>query len=159
VGWYDRESLDEAEKEIMGLRNFARWDRDALRHYIRGAVVKVDAANNVLDPEAKFALSCHPLIEASLYCSGGQKLTEDQMRRVKCPITFQYGARSQLFTPEPRQQLVDAYPHIYSIAAGVPNTSHALVMEDPATCTSRIVDALEKLPSFAFAASAVASKL
>ena len=149
VGTFGRESFEEAEADILSMRNFSRWHRESLQGYIKGAVVKVNPENNVLDPQSKFALSCHPLIECSLYTGVTPRLSDDEMPRVQCPITFQYGARSQLFYPQFKQPLVDKHPHLYRIADAIPDTTHTLVMEDPDTTVSRILDALEKPPAFA----------
>lgn len=147
------DSFEEAKADIMSMRNFARWHGEALECYANGAVVEVDPTNNVLDPDSKYALSCHPHIEASLYCGPTLRLSEEEMAGVKCPITFQYGGLTQLFFPESKDSLIAAHPHLYSIAEAVPNTTHALVMEDIDTVVSRITDALAKLRPFNEASS------
>jgi pimeloyl-ACP methyl ester carboxylesterase len=146
--YWTRDSLEEARADLRSARSFAKWHPESLDHYIQGAVVPVQSADNVFDPESAFGLACHPHIEASLYSGGTICLTEDEMAGVQCPITFQYGGRSKLFLPEYKQRLVDQYPQRYRMAEPVPNTSHVLNMEDPETCALRIVEALAELPPF-----------
>jgi pimeloyl-ACP methyl ester carboxylesterase len=143
-----RDSREEAEAELLAARNFAKWHPESLRAYVGGAVVKVSRDNNVLDPESKYGLALHPHIEAAVYSNDTMPLSEEAMARVQCPTTFHYGSRTQLFFPEFKQPLVDKYPHIYKIRAPVPNTSHALVVEDADAIADCIVQDLAELPAF-----------
>ncbi|GLD92640.1 hypothetical protein PINS_up001219 [Pythium insidiosum] len=143
------DTFEEAQAELLATRNFARFHPESLQAYIDGAVVKSDGAPNPLGEDKHYVLSCHPHIECSLYGGPQPTLTREDLARVQCPTTFQYGSRSQLFFRQYIQPHIDAFPGTYRIADPVENTTHALVMEDPDTVVTRILSALEELPPFA----------
>jgi pimeloyl-ACP methyl ester carboxylesterase len=119
----------------------------------------VDPTNNVIDPDAKFALACHPHIEAAFYCGQILRHSPEDVKRVRCRIIFQYGERTMLFYPHLRQPLADKYPHLYELGEAVPKATHTLIVEDPDTCASRIVESLAKFTPFHQPQAAAQSRL
>ncbi|ETK76001.1 hypothetical protein F442_17832 [Phytophthora nicotianae P10297] len=126
-----------AEEHFYNLKNFARWDREALAGYLRGGLI--DQA------DGSVILACHPLIEASLYCHTPMHLNDELQQRPRCRITFHGGGRSKIHNAKAFGEMAKKYPSIYRTGPLMPGLSHALVMEDPAQCTHAVVKDLEEL--------------
>ncbi|KUF86878.1 RING-H2 finger protein [Phytophthora nicotianae] len=126
-----------AEEHFYNLKNFARWDREALAGYLRGGLI--DQA------DGSVILACHPLIEASLYCHTPMHLNDELQQRPRCRITFHGGGRSKIHNAKTFGEMAKKYPSIYRTGPLMPGLSHALVMEDPAQCTHAVVKDLEEL--------------
>ncbi|RLN90689.1 hypothetical protein BBJ28_00010440 [Nothophytophthora sp. Chile5] len=132
-----------AEEHFQNWRNFAKWDRETLAAYLRGALV--DSSDGTV------SLACHPNIEASLYCHKPLWLTEHELQQPKCPITFHWGSRSKMWFRERFEALQADLPHIYTMREPMEGNSHVLVLENPALSAEKIVQDLEELEPFAAA--------
>ncbi|POM57641.1 Serine protease family S33 [Phytophthora palmivora] len=126
-----------AENYFYNLKNFARWDREALAGYLRGGLID--------EEDGSVLLACHPLIEASLYCHTPLHLNDDLQQRPQCRITFHGGGRSKIHNGQAFGEMATKYPAIYQTKPLMPGLSHALVMEDPAQCANAVLKDLEEL--------------
>ncbi|KAG7387079.1 hypothetical protein PHYPSEUDO_014733 [Phytophthora pseudosyringae] len=126
-----------AEDHFYNLRNFARWDREALAGYLRGGLVDQE--------DGSVLLACHPLIEASLYCHTPLHLDDELQQRPRCRVTFHGGGRSKIHNAKAFGEMATKYPGIYRTRPLMPGLSHALVMEDPNGCADALVKDLEEL--------------
>lgn len=146
-----RPSREHAEAHIRGRREFANWDEESLASYLQGALVQ--------DADGSTVLACHPHIEASFYCGKQLAFSDEQLAKPKCIISFHSGKRTQLFKLWFHDSLAERFPHIYRNITPIPETSHVMVLEDPATSATRILDDLAKLPPFKDVAAAASSRL
>ncbi|KAJ0395125.1 hypothetical protein P43SY_004618 [Pythium insidiosum] len=142
------DSFEEAQAELSSSKSYARWHPESLQAYIQGAVVKSNPENNVLDADKNYVLACHPHLEAAGYCGGLLPMAGYAVDAIKCRVFLQYGGRTQLFFPEYYQSLVQRFPQLYRIDDAVPNTTHALVLEDPDAVATRINSILQELAPF-----------
>ncbi|KAG1696175.1 hypothetical protein DVH05_018708 [Phytophthora capsici] len=126
-----------AEDYFYNLKNFARWDREALAGYLRGGLID--------QQDGSVLLACHPLIEASLYCHTPLYLNDELQQRPRCRITFHGGGRSKVHNAKEFGEMAIKYPHIYQVKPLLPQLSHALVMEDPAACATAVQQDLEQM--------------
>ncbi|RLN97507.1 hypothetical protein BBJ28_00020941 [Nothophytophthora sp. Chile5] len=133
----DRPNRAAAEEHFYNLRNFARWDREALAGYLRGGLIE--------ESDSSISLACHPLIEASLYCHTPLYLSDEMLQRPRCRIYFQGGGRSKVYNHRAFEDMATRYPEIYRTRRLIPNLSHAMVMEGPALCTDKILKDLGTL--------------
>ncbi|KAK1932390.1 hypothetical protein P3T76_011974 [Phytophthora citrophthora] len=134
--WF-RSSRAIAEDYFYNLKNFARWDREALAGYLRGGLID--------QQDGSILLACHPLIEASLYCHTPLYLNDELQQRPHCRITFHGGSRSKVHNGKAFGEMAIKYPHIYQTKPLLPGLSHALVMEDPAGCANAVQQDLEEI--------------
>ncbi|KAL4110501.1 hypothetical protein PRIC1_002192 [Phytophthora ramorum] len=123
-----------AEDHFYKLRNFARWDREALAGYLRGGLID--------EEDGSVVLACHPLIEASLYCHTPLHLTDELQQRPRCLITFHGGGRSKIHNGKAFGEMAAKFPEIYRTRPLMPGLSHALVMENPAQCANGVLEDL-----------------
>ncbi|KAG7398705.1 hypothetical protein PHYBOEH_010655 [Phytophthora boehmeriae] len=126
-----------AQNYFENLRNFARWDREALAAYLRGALVEQD--------DGSVLLACHPLIEASLYCHTPLYLATELQKRPQCRINFQGGGRSKVYNGKAFEDMATNHPHIYRTRPLMPGLSHVMVLEDPAECAHMVLEDLKEL--------------
>lgn len=135
-----RRSRSDAEKHFAEFKNFANWDREALASYLKGALVE--------DADGSVSLACPPEVEASIYCATLLNLSDQELARPRCPITFHNGNRTRQFDFDMFAAFEKRFPDIYSVAEPIPNTGHVMVMEDPETSAKNILDDLSRLPLF-----------
>ncbi|KAF1788337.1 Alpha/Beta hydrolase fold [Phytophthora cactorum] len=133
-------SRQEAVQYFEALKNFNSWDRESLAAYLQGALV--DEATE------KTVLACHPRIEASLYCHEILRFSDHELKRPKCSVRFYGGERSNLFFTPYFEHAMKLYPDIYSIGEPMKNCTHLLVLEDPQTATTKILNDLMKITPF-----------
>ncbi|KAG6586520.1 putative serine protease family S33 [Phytophthora cinnamomi] len=126
-----------AEDHFYDLKNFARWDREALAGYLRGGLID--------EQDGSVILACHPLIEASLYCHTPMNLSDELQQRPRCRINFHGGARSKIHNGKEFGEMATKYPQIYRTRPLMPGLSHALVMENPADCAKGVLADLNEL--------------
>ncbi|KAL3667229.1 hypothetical protein V7S43_007464 [Phytophthora oleae] len=93
------------EDYFYNLKNFARWDREALAGYLRGGLID--------QQDGSVLLACHPLIEASLYCHTPLHLNDELQQRPRCRITFHGGGRSKVHNGKEFGEMATKYPHIF----------------------------------------------
>jgi hypothetical protein len=132
-----RPTRQAAEQYFYNLKNFARWDREALAGYLRGGLIDQE--------DGSVLLACHPLIEASLYCHTPLHLSDELQQRPHCRITFHGGGRSKIHNAQAFGAMANKYPDIYRTAPLINGLSHALVMEDPAQCANAVLQDLQEL--------------
>ncbi|KAG2761279.1 hypothetical protein JG687_00006810 [Phytophthora cactorum] len=133
-------SRQEAVQYFEALKNFNSWDRESLAAYLQGALV--DEATE------KTVLACHPRIEASLYCHEILRFSDHELKRPKCSVRFYGGERSNLFFTPYFEHAMKLYPDIYSIGEPMKNCTHLLVLEDPQTATTKILNDLMNITPF-----------
>ncbi|OWZ00538.1 Serine protease [Phytophthora megakarya] len=134
-------SREEAVQYFEQLKNFSSWDRESLAAYLEGALVEDEATG-------KTVLTCHPHIEASLYCHDILRFTDDELKQPKCSVRFHSGQRSNMFFTPYFEHAVEECPDIYSIGEAMKKCTHLMVMEDPETATTKILSDLAKTPPF-----------
>ncbi|KAH7492353.1 hypothetical protein PRIC2_002010 [Phytophthora ramorum] len=138
VTWPSRAA---AQEYFYNLRNFAKWDRETLDGYLRGALAESD--------NGTFTLACHPNIEASLYCQKPLWLTKHELEQPKCPVTFHWGSRSKMWFRDRFESLQSKLPHIYTMRDPMEGNSHVLVLENPALAAEKISQDLAELEPYA----------
>ncbi|KAL3667228.1 hypothetical protein V7S43_007463 [Phytophthora oleae] len=134
-------SRQEAVQYFETLKNFCTWDRESLAAYLEGALVEDEATG-------KTVLACSPHIEASLYCHGILRFTDDELKRPKCSIRFHSGEKSNMFFTSYFEHAEKTCPNIYSIDEPMEKCTHLLVLEDPETATNKILSDLVKTKLF-----------
>ena len=132
-----------AEEHFYNWQNFAKWDREALGGYLRGGLTEAE--------DGTVTLSCHPNLEASLYCHKPLWLTEHELQQPKCPITFHWGSRSKIWFRDHFETLQRKLPHIYTVREPMEGISHVLVMESPELASKKIAHDLSELVPYAAA--------
>jgi hypothetical protein len=95
--------------------------------------------------DGTYVLATTPLQEAAVYCHTHVNL---DFARVACPVTIEHAEKSFFFDPRDTKEIAQAYPDKYTIADAVPETTHSLVVEDPAMCADHILTNLSRLPLF-----------
>ncbi|GMF54094.1 unnamed protein product [Phytophthora fragariaefolia] len=130
-----------AEEHMRGFKNFARWDRESLDAYMKGALVEDEASG-------KTVLACSTGIEASLCCHKLLHLTNEQLARPRCKVFFHYGSRTKMFLPSVFKEISSKWTHIYSVEEPIADSSHAMVLEKPAESAMKILDNLQELEPF-----------
>ncbi|GAB9463914.1 Ppr repeat protein [Globisporangium polare] len=136
--WPSREA---ALSHLYGFKNFKTWDREALDAYLKGALVE--------EADGTIALACHPHIEAATYCGFPGWVSADESTRPQCRVSFQGGERSPFFAVDHFEVMRAQSPHIYKVGSAMPQCSHAMVMENPALATQKILEDLAEMPVFA----------
>lgn len=135
-----RSTKEAATLYFEQLKNYSKWDREVLAAYLRGALVD--------EVDGSVSLACHPHIEAALYCHEFIRLSDEQLARPECKVHFHFGDRTKMFIPETFAEIAAKFPSIYSLHPAMSNTSHLMVMEDPAQSAHRIVKDLAGLEAF-----------
>lgn len=100
------------------------------------------------EDKSSVSLACHPHIEASVYSGPWLTFRESEFARPKCRAVFQSGDRTKLFNREFFLGLEAKLPEVYKVASPMANTSHVMVLEDPAASATKILEALKEFPSF-----------
>jgi pimeloyl-ACP methyl ester carboxylesterase len=135
-----RPSRVAAVEHFENLRNFEKWDREALAAYMRGAIID--------EADGTASLACHPHIEASLYCHEVLHFEDEQLPRAKCKVAVHYGSRTKMFYPPDFDVMQKRWPEIYTLNPAMPNTSHAMVLENPELSAQRIKRDLAQLDTY-----------
>lgn len=137
----NRPTREEAIAHFRGLKNFASWNSEALDGFLDGAIVDHE--------DGGVALACNPLIEASFYSGETMWLSEAELARPRCAVSFQRGERSALFNSSIFAGFAEQFPHIYKLDDALPGRSHLMVMEDPDTVSARVLRELQQFAPFA----------
>ncbi|RLN97505.1 hypothetical protein BBJ28_00020943 [Nothophytophthora sp. Chile5] len=124
------------------LKSFASWDRECLASWLKGAIIPEQNGSEAV------VLACHPTIEASIYCRDRLWLSELELARIKCLTTFHSSTRTRVFDHKYFDELGHRWPRIYKTFPPMENTSHLLVVEDPAACADAILADIQELPCF-----------
>ncbi|KAF1329246.1 Serine protease family s33, partial [Globisporangium splendens] len=138
--WSTREA---AVAHFESNRNFAAWDRETVRSILDGVIVPDEDDNN-----NSWTLACHPHIEASVYSGPWLMLRDDEFAKPKCRVIFENGGRTKLFDREFFAAVEAKYPNRYRVETPIPNASHLMVLEDPASAATKILEALPEFPPF-----------
>ncbi|ETP05573.1 hypothetical protein F441_17856 [Phytophthora nicotianae CJ01A1] len=135
-------NYEAAVRYCEDFKGFASWDRESLKGWREGAIVpEQDGSESVV-------LACHPTIEASIYCQNWLWLSDHELAKISCPVSFYGGARSKVFAHDYFEKLEQRWPWIYTNHFPMENTSHNLVMENPKACARAILDSIKILDCF-----------
>lgn len=130
----------EAVAHFEGFRNFATWNREALAAYLKGALVQEESGSTVL--------TCHPHIEAALYSGKILHLSEDELARPQCQVSFHTTSHSQLCAMPFFVAMIEKHPEIYKLSAPMQNASHPMLLKKPDEAACEILDELTHMEPF-----------